>query len=193
MTISEYYTVQLVIIPVTVCCRQLTIKINKRSRRLSPELYFEVRSLGFSIKFIWVAAFLAPSFASTIQAESICRYGGKTIDLTLELASDVAPFAITVDTAYFDQRFIPRTGTTRDGLLLRMQATDLSPWPRHLRPHQKEGPYMSLLVSHYLAFDVILDRLAKLEAGYKLSDDVDWIDNKGLYGLSRFTDPKRYS
>lgn len=48
---------------------------------------------------------------------------------------------------------------------------------------------MSLLVSHYLAFDVILDRLAKLEAGYKLSDDVDWIENAGLYGLSRFTDP----
>lgn len=96
---------------------------------------------------------------------------------------------LRVPTEYFDQRFVPVDGGIREGLLLRMQATDFSPWPREIRPHTSEGPLMGYLLTDYLPFDIVADRSARIEAGHRLIGEVEWSRALGPFGLSVLTTP----
>jgi hypothetical protein len=126
---------------------------------------------------------------STIQASEICRHGGQTIDITLQDAVDAPSVNIRVDTDYLDQRFIYRSGSTRRGLGLRLQATDFAPWPHDVRPHQSEGPYLRMLLSAFVDFELIVQRLTIMTQGYSFTDEIEWRDLDGPFGLKILTAP----
>ena len=120
------------------------------------------------------------------HAGPLCHHGDRRTQLTI-IPPSGEPLSLNVDTAYFDQRSIPRNGSSRDGLLLRMQATDFSPWPPGLRPQSSEGPLLSYLLTPFVPFEVGLDRMARIEAGYSFTEAVIWTDASGPFGLSEFT------
>jgi len=132
-------------------------------------------------------------FSSTQQAPAsanpLCRWGGKTISVTLVMADGATPVPLLVDTAYFTQSSTPHDENVWDGLLLHMQATDFSPWPEKLRVHQSEGPLLSFLVAKFVPFDLALDRKARSNAGYGFLETVNWQEEPGPYGLFRLTAP----
>ena len=99
------------------------------------------------------------------------------------------PLALKVGTAYFDQRAIPRDGSSREGLLLAMQATDFAPWPRGLRAHISEGPFMMYLLTRYIPFGDLADSMVGLNIGYSYAEAVIWTDAPGPFGLSVPTAP----
>ena len=125
---------------------------------------------------------------SAAHAAPLCQSGDRSIQLTI-LPPSGKPLALKVGAAYFDQRAIPRDGSSREGLLLTMQATDFLPWPRGLRPHSSEGPILSYLLTSFLPLDVVSDRKARLNAGYDFTETVIWTDAPGLFGLSVPTAP----
>ena len=112
-----------------------------------------------------------------------CLAGDKSIQLTILPPSGV-PLSLRLGTAYFDQRFIPQDGTTREGLLIRMQATDFAPWPPEIRPHQSEGPFLQYLLTPFLPFDVVADRMVRLNSGYGYAEAVILTDAPGPFGLT---------
>lgn len=124
---------------------------------------------------------------SASHAAPICQSGGNSINLTI-LPPSGEPLSVKVGAAYFDQRAIPRDGSSREGLLLKMQATDFSPWPRGLRPHSSEGPILSYLLTSVRPFDELAEILVKLNAGYSYTAAVTSIDAPGPFGLSVPTD-----
>lgn len=128
-------------------------------------------------------AFCIVLSGSQSMAESNCRQGAQIVSLILLPASKV-PIKISVAAEYFDQRSIPADGSTREGLLLRMQATDFSPWPDEVRPHTSEGPLMGYLLTEYQPMDIVADRSARAEAGYSLIGEVEWTQKPGPFGLS---------
>ena len=136
-----------------------------------------LRRFSFGVLSFWLALVGSPSLAG-----AICQHGDRNVHMTL-LPPSGAPLSLTVGSGYFDQRFVPADGGTREGLLLQMQATDFAPWPRGLRPHQSEGPFMTYLLTPYLPFDVVADRMVRAETGYKLSDKMSWTDSAGAFGL----------
>lgn len=101
---------------------------------------------------------------SPSSAEPQCRNGAQNVSLTLLLSSGDS-LALHVASDYFDQQFIPTDGSRRDGLLLRMQATDFSPWPREIRPHTSEGPLMRYLLAEFLPLDIVADGSERIESG----------------------------
>ena len=121
-------------------------------------------------------------------ADYQCRQGSQVVSLTILLSSGKS-LKLRVPTEYFDQRFVPVDGGVREGLLLRMQATDFSPWPREIRPHTSEGPLMRYLLTEYLPFDTVADRSARIEAGHSLIGEVEWSLAPGPFGLSVLTAP----
>lgn len=121
--------------------------------------------------------------SSPALSESQCQKGEQIIALKIMLSSGYT-FTVNVGSDYFDQRFIPVDGGIREGLLLRMQATDFSPWPRELRPHTSEGPLMSYLLTDYLPLSIVADRYARIEAGHRLVGEVKWTRAPGPFGLS---------
>jgi hypothetical protein len=125
---------------------------------------------------------------SASHAAPLCQHGDNSITLTI-LPPSGESLTLEVSTAYFDQRFIPRDGSTREGLLLWMQATDFAPWPRELRPHTSEGPFLMYLLTPFLPFDVVADRMARTEVGYRYTGEVVWTDAPGPFGLSVPTAP----
>lgn len=127
-------------------------------------------------------AFCMFFIGSASHAAPLCQHGDRSIQLTI-LPPSGEPLSLQVGTAYFDQRFIPRDGSSREGLLLKMQATDFAPWPRGLRPHSSEGPMLSYLLTPFLPFDVVADRTARSEAGYRYTEEVTWADAPGPFGL----------
>ena len=129
--------------------------------------------------------FLAGSAA---HAAPLCQSGDKSIQLTI-LPPSGEPLALKVGAAYFNQRSIPQDGSSRGGLLLTMQATDFSPWPRGLRPHSSEGPILSYLLTSVRPFDELAEILVKLNAGYSYTETVIWTDAPGPFGLSVPTVP----
>ena len=133
-------------------------------------------------------AFCMLLVGSAAHAAPLCQSGDRSIQLTI-LPPSGKPLALKVGAAYFDQRSIPRDGSSRGGLLLTMQATDFSPWPRGLRPHSSEGPILSYLLTPFLPFDVVVDRMARPEVGYRYTEAVIWTDAPGPFGLSVPTAP----
>ena len=125
---------------------------------------------------------------SAFHATPICQSGDKSIQLTL-LPPSGKPLTLKVGAAYFDQRSIPRDGSSREGLLLTMQATYFSPWPRGLRPHSSEGPILSYLLTSVRPFDELAEIFVKLNAGYSYTAAVTSTDAPGPFGLSVPTDP----
>ena len=125
---------------------------------------------------------------SALHAAPICQSGDKSIQLTI-LPPSGEPLALKVGAAYFNPRSIPQDGSSRGGLLLTMQATDFSPWPRDLRPHLTEGPMLSYLLTPFLPLDVVSDRMARPNAGYRYTGAVTWTDATGPFGLSIPTAP----
>lgn len=118
----------------------------------------------------------------------LCQSGDSSIQLTIMPPSG-KPLPLKVGTAYFDQRSIPQDGSSRGGLLLTMQATDFSPWPRGLRPHSSEGPKLSYLLTSVRPFDELADSMAGLNAGYSYTAEVTSTDAPGPFGLSVPTAP----
>lgn len=131
--------------------------------------------------FIFTAGFAA-------HAAPLCQSEGKSIQLTI-LPPSGKPLLLNVGSAYFDQRFIPKDGSSREGLFLRMQATDFAPWPRGLRPHTSEGPLLRYLLTRYIPFDDLADSMAGLNIGYSYAEAVIWTDAPGPFGLSVPTAP----
>ena len=125
---------------------------------------------------------------SAAHAAPLCQSGDRSIQLTI-LPPSGKPLALKVGAAYFDQRAIPRDGSSREGLLLTMQATDFSPWPRGLRPHSSEGPILSYLLTSVRPFDELAEILVKLNAGYSYTAVVTSTDAPGPFGLSVPTAP----
>lgn len=136
-------------------------------------------------------AFLAVSIVvsgSPSSAKPDCRDGARNVRIALLLPSGgVWPLSVASD--YFDQRFIPADLGSRDGLLLRMQATDFSPWPRGIRPHISEGPFMSYLLTNYLPFEEVADRAARQESGHNIFGTVEITRTPGPFGLTVLTVP----
>ena len=124
---------------------------------------------------------------SASHAAPICQTGDSSINLSI-LPPSGEPLQLKVGAAYFDQRSIPRDGSSRGGLLLAMQATDFAPWPRGKRPHTSEGLLMYLLTP-FLSFDVVVDRKARLNTGYSYEGAVTWVDKPGPFDLSVPTAP----
>ena len=135
-----------------------------------------------------ILAFCMFLVGSASHAAPICQSGDKSIQLTI-LPPSGGPITLKVGTAYFDQRAIPRDGSSRGGLLLTMQATDFSPWPRGLRPHSSEGPILSYLLTSVRPFDELAEIFVKLNAGYGFTETVIWTDAPGPFGLSVPTAP----
>lgn len=125
---------------------------------------------------------------SASYAAPICQSGDRSIQLRI-LSHSGQPLLLKVGTAYFDQRAIPQDGSSREGLLLTMQATDFSPWPRGLRPHSSEGPILSYLLTSIRPFDELAEIFVKLNAGYSYTAAVTSTDAPGLFGLSVPTVP----
>ncbi|MDX2484272.1 MAG: hypothetical protein QNK42_11505 [Pseudodonghicola sp.] len=68
---------------------------------------------------------LSSSSESFAQAVSICHGGGgDDIDISIKVAGSNEPLQISVDERYFDKRFIPKSGSERKALGLRLKATD---------------------------------------------------------------------
>ena len=133
-------------------------------------------------------AFCVFTAGSAAHSAPLCQSGGKSIQLTIRPPSG-EPLALKVGTAYFDQRAIPRDGSSREGLLLAMQATDFAPWPRGLRAHISEGPFMMYLLTHYIPFGDLADSMVGLNIGYSFAEAVIWTDAPGPFGLSVPTAP----
>ena len=125
---------------------------------------------------------------SASHAAPICQSGDKSIQLTI-LPPSGGPITLKVGTAYFDQRSIPRDGSSRKGLFITMQATDFAPWPRGLRAHISEGPLLIYLLTPFIPFDVVADGKARLNAGYDDTEAVIWADAPGPFGLAVLTAP----
>lgn len=114
---------------------------------------------GFSILFIL-------SSTSLGLADNICHLGGgNDISMSIKVADSNEALQVAIDQRYFDQRFIPRDGSERDALGLKLQATDFSPWPKGLRAHQSEGPYLKLLVSHFASLELVAQGSATTALG----------------------------
>lgn len=125
---------------------------------------------------------------SALNAAPLCQSGGKSIQLTI-LPPSGKPLTLKVGAAYFDQRAIPRDGSSRGGLLLTMQATVFSPWPRGLRAHISEGPFMMYLLTRYIPFGDLADSMVGLNIGYSYAEAVIWTDAPGPFNLSVPTAP----
>ena len=129
-------------------------------------------------------------FGSAALGDNLCLRGdGDAVEITLQVSERAVPVVLRVDLGYFDQRFVPRSGSRRDGLLLSMQASDFAPWPNEVRPHQSEGPFMSYLISNFLDFELIAQRYTSNTLGYRVTDDISWIDSRGPYGLLSLVAP----
>lgn len=121
--------------------------------------------------------------ANVAYADPVCRHGDRDIGLTILPPSGLV-LSLRVDSAYFDQRIIPRDGSSREGLLLRMQATDFSPWPYGLRPHPSEGPMLLYLLTSLVPFDELADVVVRLETGYRFGEAMDLSYRPGPFDLS---------
>jgi hypothetical protein len=145
--------------------------------RLKKMALHRLRRFSFGVLSFWLALVGSPSLAG-----AICQHGDRNVHMTL-LPPSGAPLSLTVGSGYFDQRFVPADGGTREGLLLFMQATDFAPWPRGLRPHPSEGPLMMYLLTPFLPFDVVADRKIRMENGFDFSEKMSWSDSHGAFGL----------
>lgn len=125
---------------------------------------------------------------TTADAAPICQSGDRSIHLTI-LPPSGESLPLKVGAAYFDQRSIPQDGSSREGLLLTLQATDFSPWPRGLRPHSSEGPLLSYLLTPFIPFDALADSKTRMNTGYSNAVAVIWTDDPGPFGLSVPTAP----
>ncbi|MFT4962321.1 MAG: hypothetical protein ACI92Z_003418 [Paracoccaceae bacterium] len=127
--------------------------------------------------------------AIATRAIEICRLGGQTIDIILQDAADAPQVNIRVDTDYLDQRFIYRSGSTRRGLGLRLQATDFTHWPHDIGPHQSEGPYLRMLLSPFRDFETVVQRLTIITLGRRVSEEIVWQEADGPFWLKFLTTP----
>ena len=82
-----------------------------------PVLPDECCLLRYIATLLAFCMFLAGSAA---HAAPLCQSGDRSIQLTI-LPPSGEPLALKVGAAYFDQRSIPRDGSSRGGLLLTMQ------------------------------------------------------------------------
>ena len=130
-----------------------------------------------------ILAFCLLLVSTPIHAAPICQNTENSIRQTI-IPPSGQPLPLKIGSAYFDQRAIPKDGGSREGLLLTMQATDFSPWPRGLRPHSSEGPILSYLLTSIRPFDELAEILVKLNAGYSYTAAVTSTDAPGLFGLS---------
>ncbi len=147
-------------------------------------------SLAFRFKLRLFAIAIWPIFTMQALADGICdQSDGTDVTIVLKDSDAVQKLSLKINQAYFDQRFIPQSGSEKRALGLRLNAMNFAPWPKEIRPHQSEGPYLRFLMASFLPFELIAQRFATFNLGYKFTDEIVWQERSGPNGLLTFVGP----